>query len=175
MQLRTGAQADAVEDGEADGDTDPLLHADDDDGEERHRRQCEFEAVEAGNGHQVLDTEQPQSDEDQDGGQRRQGHIPEHVRKGDEDDDHRCRPKGTRLGAAPGIDDGTGVRRAGVDREGAHQAGHDAARADTEEVASHVNLVAIPLGEGPRRGCGLGHDDERHHGGQGRQAHERRP
>ena len=53
VQLGAGAQADPVQDGQADGDADALLHADQDHGEQRHGGQAELEEVEAGDGTQV--------------------------------------------------------------------------------------------------------------------------
>ena len=79
------------------------------------------------------------------------------------------------LGAPAGRGDRAGPRRAGVDRERADQAGHDAPGADAEEVAAGVDVVAALVREGPRRGRGLGDDDERHHRGQRRQALQGRP
>ena len=66
VQLRPGAEADAVEDGQADGDADALLHPDQHDGEERHRRQPELEEIEAGDGREVAPVEEPEGDEDED-------------------------------------------------------------------------------------------------------------
>ena len=175
VQLRACAQPDAVEDGEPDGDADALLHAHEHHGEQRHRRQRELEEVEAGDGDQVPHAEQPQGDEDQDGGQRRQRHVPEHVGEGDEHEDERGGPQGARLGPAAGGGDGAGAGRAGVDRERPHEAGHDAAGADPEEVAPGVDVVVAALGEATGGRRGLGHDDQRHHGGERCQASQRRP
>ena len=80
VQLGAGAQPDAVEDGQPDGDADALLHADQDHGEQRHRGQPELEEVEAGDGAQIARLEEPQRDEDEDGGQRRQRHVLEDIR-----------------------------------------------------------------------------------------------
>ena len=100
VQLRAGAQSDPVEDGQPDRDADALLHPDEGHGEQRDRGQPELEEVEAGDGAQVAGLEEPDGDEDQDGGQRRQRHVLEDVGDGDEEDDHE-RP---RRAGRPGCD-----------------------------------------------------------------------
>ena len=96
---------------------------------------------------------------------------------GDRDEeDHRHRgAQRTRLRAAAGGDDRAGPGRAGVDREGADQPRHDAAGTDAHEVAPGVDVVAALIGEGARRGGGLGHDDERDDGRERRQVAHRGP
>ena len=92
--------------------------------------------------------EEPQRDEDEDGGQGRQRHVPQHAGDRDEQHHHDGRAERAGLGASPGRGDGAGARRAGVDRERTREAGHDAAGADGEEVAAGVDVVAALLGEG---------------------------
>ena len=119
--------------------------------------------------------EEPDRDEDQDGGQRRQGNVLQDVRERDEDDHRRCGAEWARLGPAARGGDGAGAGRAGVHRERPHEPRHHVAGADGEEVAPGVDVVAALVGEGPGRRRGLGHDDEAHHGSQRRQTPQRRP
>jgi len=75
VDLGTRAQSGAVEDRQADGDADALLDAGERDGQQRHHRQPELEAVEASDGDEVAPVEDPRRDEDQHRGERRQRHI----------------------------------------------------------------------------------------------------
>ena len=80
------------------------------------------------------------------------------------------RPEQAGLGATPGRDHSAGPRRAGVDGERSDQAGHHAPGTDGQEITPGVDVVAALFCEGAGRRRGLGHDDERHHGGEWRQA-----
>ena len=115
------------------------------------------------------------ADVDQHSGQRGQRHVLQDIGDGDEQDDHQRRPERAGLGAAPGRDDSPGPGWTGVDGERAHETREHAPRADAEEVAAGVGVVAALIGEGARGGRRLGHDDQRDDRRQRRQAFERGP
>ena len=100
MELGASAQPDAVQDRQPDRDGDALFHPDEDHRQQRHRGEPELEEIEAGDGTQVARFEEPDRHEDQDGRERRQGHVFEDIGHGDEQDDDQCRPERARLGAA---------------------------------------------------------------------------
>ena len=123
MQLGTRAEAGAVEDSQPDGHCDPLLHPDQGNGEQRDRRQAELEQIEASDGDEVAEREDPSGHEEEHRRERRLGHVPEQTRCRNQGD-HCCRcAKPGCLGSSARRYHGRGSRRAGVHRERAGEAG----------------------------------------------------
>ena len=171
VQLRAGAQTDAVEDGEPDGDPDPLLHADQHHGEQRDRRQAELEEVEAGDGDQVPHAGTA-------AGRCRSGwrrawpaaRPRARRRRGCRTITSSAAPRAPACVRPPAV--ATAPVRGGLALTGNDptRPADDAAGADPEEVAPGVDVVAALLGEGAGGRGRLGDDDQRHDGGQRSQA-----
>ncbi len=88
-----------VEDGEPHGHTDPLFDPDEGHRGQGHDGEAEFPLVEPEHRHQLAHVEEARGHEDEDGGQRGQGHVAEQARGGDDEDDGRRQPPDRPVGS----------------------------------------------------------------------------
>ena len=154
---------DVLDDREGHREDDPLLHADHDDdgsGDEGDGKLALANASDRGHAPVV---DQPQADQEDDGGEDGVGHVGEGAGQEQQHGDHdRARGELRDLAAAAAAVDHLGLGGAAVHDERAADAGPDVRHAEAHEV--HVLVVAVPvlhgIGPGRRRALGQDHDDD---------------
>ena len=175
VQVRAGAEASAVEDGQRDRDGDALFDADECDREQGDQSQSEFEAVIVGDVDEIVDVQDSGGDEDQNRSQGRQGQVLEQGDGRDQQHEGTGSSQSGHLGPPGGRDHSGGSWGACVHREGADQAGDDIAGSDAEEVAIDVDLICALVGERAGRRGRLADNHQGDHAGDRRARTQRRP
>ena len=161
-QPRPRRAPDAVQQRERNSEPDALLDREHDDRRRRHGDQKKFAERLPVDRDDLIDANDAQGDEQQHAAERRVRNSAEQRSAEDQQRDHdRRRGEAGELGAAAGLGNHRGARRAGVDRKRADQSRQDAADTDADEVAVDIRRLVGAGRKGSRGRRRLHHHHDR--------------